>query len=67
MNKYYCKKCMKFMKKNKDFNCPDCNENLKYIGNCGECLNFQEFYDGIGTCDYKKNVRKDTIGCQNFL
>lgn len=68
MAKYFCSNCDKYVKRGnfKDFNCPECGEHLKYIGSCGECLEFQEFYDGVGTCDYKLNVRKDNQGCDKF-
>jgi predicted amidophosphoribosyltransferase len=67
--KYICKKCEKIIKKSESVNhkCDNCGSELNYLGKCGECLNFEEFYSGIGTCDYKKHIRRETEGCKNFV
>lgn len=51
----------------KNSTCPDCNNKLKYIGDCGECMDFLEYYNGVGLCcvsNKKKN--KDNPGCNKF-
>ncbi|MGL5315399.1 MAG: hypothetical protein ACRCX2_19005 [Paraclostridium sp.] len=63
----YCEKCRKIVPKhrNKDNKC-SCGNNLKYIGTCGECVDFLEYYSGIGTCQYKEKVKSTNNGCENF-
>lgn len=51
----------------KNSTCPDCNNKLKYIGECGECLDFLEYYNGLGLCcKSNKKKNKDNPGCKNF-
>lgn len=51
----------------KNSTCPDCKNKLKYIGNCGECMEFLEYYNGIGLCCITNKKRtKDNSGCKKF-
>lgn len=63
----FCKNCLKVYKKNenKDNKC-SCGSDLKYLGTCGECLDFIEYYDGLGTCKIKDKVKKNNKGCYSF-
>lgn len=63
----YCNQCCKFVSKHeaKNNKC-SCGNNLKYIGTCGECIEFLEFYDGIGTCPNKDKVKTFDKGCHEF-
>ncbi|MGL6101265.1 MAG: hypothetical protein ACRC0G_16765 [Fusobacteriaceae bacterium] len=63
----YCSKCKILVPKHvaKDNKC-SCGNNLKYIGRCGECLDFLEFYGGIGICSNKDRVKSTDEGCEQF-
>ncbi|MGL5713207.1 MAG: hypothetical protein ACRCX2_09325 [Paraclostridium sp.] len=64
----YCEKCKKTVPKhNNNNNKCSCGNNLKYIGTCGECMNFMEFYGGIGTCEFRDKVKAANTGCENFI
>ncbi|MGL5768079.1 MAG: hypothetical protein ACRCX8_20795 [Sarcina sp.] len=63
----YCDKCKRIVSKHESNNnqCK-CGSSLKYIGSCGQCLEFLEYYGGIGTCDYKDKVKATNNGCEHF-
>jgi hypothetical protein len=63
----YCEKCKQIVTKHKNnSNKCSCGSRLKHIGTCGECLDFIEFYDGLGTCEYKDKTKSINNGCENF-
>lgn len=63
----FCNKCRKVFNKHENSkNKCSCGNDLKYLGTCGECLEFLEFYDGIGTCSEKDKVKSTNAGCHKF-
>ncbi|MGL4999480.1 MAG: hypothetical protein ACRC5T_10975 [Cetobacterium sp.] len=68
MAKFYCKECNLLVKKNKQGECEKCGtKELKYIGTCGECMEFDELYDSVGVCNYKSKLNRFQKGCEKFI